>query len=117
MNPEELRDLAITALEDIKGLNIIAIDVRSLTSITDYMVICTGRSTRHVKALADNVAIKAKEGKITGVRMEGERDSEWILVDVGDVVIHVMLPTTRSFYCLEDLWEPTQELRERKGKI
>lgn len=114
MKPEEIRDLAINALEEMKGIDIVSMDVRTLTSITDYMVICTGRSTRHVKALAETVATTAKEKNITFVRTEGERESEWILVDLGDVVIHVMLPTTRSFYSLEDLWEPVKELRDTK---
>jgi ribosome-associated protein len=112
MKPEELRDLAVTVLDDMKGVDIVSIDVRTLTSITDYMVICTGRSTRHVKALAESVAAKAKEMKADFVRTEGERESEWILVDLGDVVIHIMLATTRSFYSLEDLWEPVKELRD-----
>jgi ribosome-associated protein len=116
MKPEELRDLAISSLDDTKGIEIVCMDVRTLTTITDYMVICTGRSTRHVKALADNVASKAKEMMVATVRTEGERDSEWILVDLGDVVIHVMLATTRTFYSLEDLWEPVKELREQKSK-
>jgi ribosome-associated protein len=114
MKPEELRDIAITALDDLKGIDIVTMDVRSLTSITDYMVICTGRSTRHVKALAETVAVKAKEMNVEFVRTEGERESEWILVDLGDVVIHVMLASTRAFYSLEDLWEPVKELREQK---
>lgn len=114
MKSEELRDLAVTALDDMKGIDIVSIDVRSLTSITDYMVICTGRSTRHVKALAESVAVKAKEIKSPFVRTEGERESEWILVDLGDVVIHVMLAATRAFYSLEDLWEPVKELRDQK---
>lgn len=115
MTPEKIRDLAIAALEDLKGLDIITMDVKSLTSITDYMIICTGRSTRQVRALAENVFVKAKEMKVSTVRMEGESESEWILVDLGDVVVHVMLATARSFYSLEDLWEPVKELREHKG--
>lgn len=115
MKPETLRDLAITALEEMKGIDIHTMDVRPLTSIADYMIICTGRSTRHVKALADSVAIKAKENQASFVRTEGERESEWILVDLGDVVVHVMLPATRSFYSLEDLWEPVKELRDNQA--
>ncbi len=115
MTPENIRDLAIAALEDLKGVDIVTMDVKSLTSITDYMIICTGRSTRQVRALAENVFVKAKEMKVSVVRMEGESESEWILVDLGDVVVHVMLATARSFYSLEDLWEPVKELREHKG--
>jgi ribosome-associated protein len=113
MTSEELRDLATKELDDMKGVDINTIDVRTLTTITDYMVVCTGRSTRHVKALAESVAQRAKEMKTTVVRMEGERESEWILVDLGDVVVHIMLAATRAFYSLEDLWEPIKELREQ----
>jgi ribosome-associated protein len=116
MKPEELRDLAVTALDDMKGVDIVTMDVRSLTSITDYMIICTGRSTRHVKALAETAAMKAKESGIKNIHIEGgETESEWVLVDLGDVVVHVMLAATRAFYSLEDLWEPIKELRETKS--
>lgn len=115
MKPEEIRDLALKALDDMKGDNIVTMDVRMLTDITDYMIICTGRSTRHVKALAETVSAKAKEMHVPTVRTEGEKDSEWILVDLGDVVIHIMLATTRAFYSLEDLWEPVKELRGQKS--
>lgn len=115
MKPEEIRDLVINSLDEMKGIDIVSMDVRTLTSITDYMVICTGRSTRHVKALAENISKTAKDNNVEFVRTEGERESEWILVDLGDVVIHVMLPATRAFYSLEDLWEPVKELRDSKS--
>ena len=115
MKPEELRDIAINALDEMKGIDIVSMDVRTLTSITDYMVICTGRSTRHVKALAETVSTTAKAKNVSFVRTEGESDSEWVLVDLGDVVIHVMIPEARSFYSLEDLREPVKELRDSKA--
>ncbi len=115
MKPEELRDLAINALDDMKGIDIVSMDVRTLTSITDYMVICTGRSTRHVKALAQTVSTKAKEMKVKLVRTAGEQDAEWVVVDLGDAVIHVMTPDARVFYSLEDLWEPIKEMRDSKN--
>lgn len=115
MNSEAIRDLAYKALDDLQGIDIVTMDVRSLTSITDYMIICTGRSTRHVKALANDVAVKAKEAGHSFVHSEGERESEWILVDLGDVVIHLMTANAREFYSLEDLWEPIKEMREQKN--
>jgi ribosome-associated protein len=116
MKPEELRDLAINALDDMKGIDIAAMDVRTVTSIADYMVICTGRSTRHVKALAESVSMKAKEMKVSYVRTEGEQECEWVLVDLGDVVVHVMTAESRAFYSLEDLWEPVKELRDNQAR-
>lgn len=113
---EELREIALSALEDLKGIDITAMDVRSLTSIADYMIICTGRSSRHAKALAESVATKAKENKASFVRTEGENDGDWILVDLGDVVVHVMLANARAFYSLEDLWEPVKDLRDQESK-
>jgi ribosome-associated protein len=115
MKPEEIRDLAINSLDEMKGIDIVSMDVRTLTSITDYMIICTGRSTRHVRALAETVAVKAKEMKVSFVRTEGEQEAEWVLVDLGDVVVHVMIPAAREFYSLEDLWEPVKELRDSQN--
>lgn len=115
MKAEDLRDFAVKSLDDMKGIDIVAMDVRTLTSITDYMIICTGRSTRHVKSLADSIAIKAKEQKVKPVRTEGDSDCEWVLVDLGDVVVHVMLPSARAFYSLEDLWVPVKELRDSQS--
>lgn len=115
MTPKQLCELAINALEDVKGMDIVTIDVHTLTTITDFMIICSGTSNRHIHALAQNVAKNAKEHHIKPIRLEGEADSEWILVDLNDVLVHVMLPATRAFYSLEDLWEPVREMRESQN--
>jgi ribosome-associated protein len=101
---DELLATVITALEDLKGVDIRVIDVRDMTSITDRMVIASGTSTRHVKALADNVALKAKQQGYPPLGVEGGQTAEWVLLDLGDVVVHVMMPETRAFYGLEKLW-------------
>jgi ribosome-associated protein len=101
----ELTELVVEALEDVKGIDIRVFDVSDLTAITDRMVIATGRSDRHVKSLAQNVAIRAKESGHPPRGMEGERQGDWALVDLGDVVVHVMQPQARAFYQLEKLWD------------
>lgn len=115
MNADELRDLSITILEDMKGADITHLDIRTLTPMADYMIICSGRSSRHLQAMADELALKAKVNKIHPIHIEGPGDSEWILVDLGDVIVHVMTPNARAFYDLESLWEPLKELREKQG--
>jgi len=115
MTTDQIRDLALAALDDLKAKDVQVLDVRKLTSITDYMIVASGTSTRHVKAIADNVAAKAKAAGHPPLSVEGEREAEWILVDLFDVVVHVMLPDTRAFYQLEKLWEfgATQERKTR----
>ena len=115
MNTEKIQEIALKALEDLKGIDIVSFDVKGMTTITDVMIICSGRSNRHVKSLAENVSMMAKQAKVSTVRMEGEREAEWIIVDLGDVVVHVMVPAAREFYHLEDLWEPVQKQREKHG--
>ena len=104
MEPAELKDLVTTALEAVKASNVVSLDVRKLTDITDYMVVAGGTSTRHVKALAEHVTDTAKRRGVRPLGVEGENTAEWILVDFGDVVTHLMLPLTRDFYALERLW-------------
>lgn len=104
MNSKKLSQLVVVALDDLKGESIRCISVKKLTSITDYMVIATGRSKTHIRALGDTVVKKMKESGLTVIGVEGRVQSEWMLVDVGDVVVHVMLAPVRALYNLEDLW-------------
>ena len=104
MNSEELSELVTDALEDLKGQDIVRLDVSAMTTVTDYMVVASGTSNRHVKALADAVAEKAKAAGHRPSGVEGEDGGEWILLDLGDTLVHVMLPRVREFYNLEKLW-------------
>ena len=112
MNSEQLCELVIDALEEVKAKDIVKLDVRELTTVTDYMIVASGTSNRHVKALADEVAEKAREAKHRPVGIEGEDGSEWVLLDLQDVLVHVMLPRVREFYNLEKLWllHPAKDL-------
>lgn len=97
------------ALEDVKAKDILAIDVSLISNVADAIVIASATSTRHIKALADNVAEEARKAGFRPLGVEGERDAEWILIDLGFVVVHVMLPTARRFYDLESLWRAAPE--------
>ena len=92
------------AVEELKARDTVEIDVRGKSSVCDYMVITSGTSTRHVKSIADEVVKFAKKLDVQPLGVEGEREAEWVLVDLGDVVVHVMLPRVREFYALERLW-------------
>ncbi|MCW8854058.1 MAG: ribosome silencing factor [Gammaproteobacteria bacterium] len=104
MQTEELKKLVIKAIDDLKGENIVEIDVMGKTSVTDVMVIASGTSSRHVKSIANNVADEAKKAGVKPLGVEGEEQAEWVLVDLGDVVVHIMQPHIREFYDLEKLW-------------
>ena len=111
MELEKLKQIVVNALEDLKAQDIRVLDVRGMTTVTDLMVIAGGTSTRHVKALSDNVVEAAKKHGVRPLGVEGEREAEWVLVDLGDVVVHLMLPRVRDFYNLEKLWSVTAEAR------
>ncbi len=110
MSPRTLRDLVVDALDDLKGNDILALNVEGLTTITDYMIVVSGTSNRHVKALVDNTieAVKAGGAEIFGV--EGRESNEWVLLDLGDVIVHVMQSEARGFYELERLWSELPEV-------
>ena len=101
---EAVLSIAKDALDDLKALEPVTLDVRELSSVTDYLLVASGTSSRHVKSLAENVLMKAKASGVRPLGVEGERTGDWVLVDFGDVVVHVMQPATRSFYDLERLW-------------
>ncbi len=103
--PPALAQVVLAALEDMKAVNVKAMDVRGITDITDMMVVASGTSDRHVKSIADRVVQRCKEAGFRPYGIEGERDGEWVLLDLNDVVLHVMLPRVREFYALEKLWE------------
>lgn len=111
MQNEQLVKIAIAALEDLKGQDITTIDVREKTSVTDFMVIASGTSSRHVKALAEEVLEKVKEQGVRPLGSEGLDGGEWALLDLGDVVVHVMQVPTRQFYDLERLWQGAEQSR------
>jgi ribosome-associated protein len=108
MKTPPLTDLARHALEDLKAIDLRILDVRGITTITDTMMICSGTSSRHVAALAQSVAERAREAGHRPLGIEGLEEGEWVLVDLGDVVVHVMQVQTRAFYQLEKLWDMSE---------
>jgi ribosome-associated protein len=110
-----LQDLVTAALDDMKAVNVKVLDVRGLTDIADTMIIASGNSDRHVKSIADRVLEKAKESGFRPLGKEGERDGEWVLVDLQDIIVHVMLPRVREFYGLERLWDNGTETHANSG--
>jgi ribosome-associated protein len=108
--------LAMEALEELKARNIVSLDVRELTSVADTMIVASGTSNRHVSALADNLVEKAKQNGHPPIGVEGKQSSDWVLVDLGDVLVHVMSPATREFYDLERLWSMPRPSRKQRRR-
>lgn len=106
MHSEELLALAQTSLEDLKAKDVRVLDVRNMTSVTDYLLVASGTSDRHVRSLSDKLIQNVKEAGQAPLGIEGQDAGEWVLIDLNDVVVHVMQPRTREFYKLEDLWVP-----------
>lgn len=114
MITEELKKLVLDTLDDFKAVDVTEIDVRELTSVTDYMIICSSTSRRHAMTLAEHLVTNAKHNGVMPLGVEGEADGEWILVDLVDVVVHIMQPKAREFYSLEKLWTKAEESRYKK---
>ncbi|MFO6422876.1 ribosome silencing factor [Motilimonas sp. KMU-193] len=104
MQAEALRQFVVDKIEDLKGRDITILDVRSKSNLTDVMVVCSGNSKRHVISIAENLYTEAKRAGNKPLGMEGQDTGEWVLVDLGDIIVHVMQDETRDFYQLEKLW-------------
>ncbi len=118
MTIDELKQLAVDTLDDSKAEDITVIDVKGKTTVTDWVVVATGTSSRHVKSLANSVFVAAKDAGKTPLGSEGQTEGEWVLVDLGDVIVHVMQRQVREYYDLESLWSvdamnKQNELREQ----
>jgi ribosome-associated protein len=110
MQTEEIKQLVINSLEDLKAKDITVIDVRGRTSVTDYMILATGTSKKHAQAVCDNASTEAKAKGLKPLGAEGRDSSDWMLLDLGDVILHVMTEQARNFYDLERLWgEPSED--------
>ena len=104
MMDQNVLDLAMAVLDDMKAIDVHAIDVRELTSISDHMIFCTGTSNRHARSIVDRVVERMKEIRMPVLGIEGYESGQWVLIDLGDAILHVMLSEVREFYKLEDLW-------------
>jgi len=111
LTTDELLQLVVSSLEDFKAADITVIDVSGKNPLTERMVVASGNSTRHVKSMADNLVVNSKAAGNPPLGVEGAREGEWVLVDLNDVIVHLMLPQTRAFYNLEKLWEISADHR------
>lgn len=112
LDTEAMRQLALTTLDENKAIDINDIDVSSLTSLTDRIIVCSATSTRHAVALADKLVRAMREQNVRPLGVEGEDPGEWVLIDFVNIVVHIMLPSTREFYDLEKLWRTTERFRK-----
>jgi ribosome-associated protein len=110
--PGSLTKIAVAALEDMKAVNVKVLDVRRLTDVADTMIVATGNSDRHVKSIAERVIERCREAGHRAYGVEGQKEGEWVLVDLQDLIVHVMLPRIREFYSLEKLWDVRPAQRE-----
>lgn len=113
----QLQELVVTALEDFKAVDIRIIDVSDRNPLTELFVIASGTSSRHVKSMADNLIMQAKAAGCQPLGVEGHRHGEWVLVDLNDVIVHLMLPQTRAFYNLEKLWQTSSDRRSSASQL
>ncbi|MGB8338918.1 MAG: ribosome silencing factor, partial [Burkholderiales bacterium] len=117
MTPAKLKKIAVDALEDIKARDIKVMDVKHLSTLFDYIIVASADSSRQTKALANNVVVKVKQAGGNILSTEGEETGEWVLVDCGDVIVHVMHPTARAYYNLEELWDqPLPRSRKKQAE-
>ena len=112
MESKELVKIAIDALEDIKAHDIAVLEIDEMVALFDCIIVASADSNRQTRALANNVQVKVKAAGGTVLSIEGEETGEWLLVDLGDVVVHIMLPAVREYYDLESLWAETQSLKK-----
>ncbi|MFE8072735.1 ribosome silencing factor [Marinobacteraceae bacterium S3BR75-40.1] len=115
MQADKLKDIVVEALDSLKAKDISVLDVRDRTSVTDYMVIASGTSNRHVRSLAENLVTEVKKDGVRSPAVEGDETNDWVLVDLGSVVVHVMLPATREFYDLERFWRDAPPIEGAGG--
>ena len=111
LTTDQLQQLVVSSLEDFKATDIVVIDVSDRSSLTERMVIASGNSTRHVRSMAEQLVVNAKAADHAPLGIEGASEGEWVLVDLNDVIAHLMLPQTRAFYNLEKLWEASADHR------
>ena len=113
---DQLQELVLDALEDFKAIDIQQIDVRGQNPLTDLFVVASGSSLRHIKSMAENLVMRAKAAGCPPIGVEGQREADWVLVDLNDVIVHLMLPQARAFYNLEKLWQASSEQRSSASR-